>query len=103
MQSIKDSLPIAYDWATFTVSTGQTNYDVKSNVAALFANAVIAKHVSIVFDQEISIRFNSTLMPAIVLTSGDSPFQTPSDFLEIKNIYITNSSGSTVTMKVLLW
>ena len=95
--------PIVYDYASFTITTGQSNYDLASNIAALFSNVTLAKNIVIIFDQNISVKFNSTLMPAISMTLDRSPFQSPVRFLEVKNIFITNSSGSTVNMEVLLW
>ena len=98
-----ETLGIVYDYAQFTVTTGQTDYDVDTNVAALFSNVKVGKNISLKFDQAISVKLNSTLMSAIVLEVGDSPFQFPAKFLDIKNLYITNSSGSTVNMTVLMW
>lgn len=96
------NIPIVYDYQSFTVADGQTDYDVKSNVAALFSNEPVATRISIIFDKNISIKFNNTAMESIGLSLADSPFQLPANFMEITNIYVTNASGSIVTMKVLL-
>ena len=95
--------PIFYDWASFTLTNGQSDYDVKSNVAALFSNVPLAKNISIKFDKAISMKINLTLMPAITLPIGDSPFQSPERFLDIKNIYLSNSSGSSASIQIFLW
>lgn len=98
-----ETIGIAYDFSAFSVLTASTDYDLKSNVAALFLNVKVAKNISIIFDQDISIKFNSTLLPAITLLTSDSPFQFPTKFIDIKNIFLSNSSGSTVNIKILLW
>ena len=93
--------PIQYDWASFTLPANQTNYDVKSNQSALFDNIPLAKNIVIFFNQEITIRFNSTLMPGAVLPISRSPFQSPSRFLDTSNIYLTNTTAATV--EIWLW
>lgn len=98
-----DMHPISYDWASFSVTNGQSDYDVKAGVAALFSNVPVAKNIVIFFDKQISIKFNSTLMPAAVMPISRSPFQSPLRFLDIKNFYLSNSSGSTATVECWLW
>jgi len=95
--------PIVYDWASFSLTNGQSDYDVKANVAALFSNIKLAKNIVIFHSQEIGIRFNSTLMPKATLKISDSPFQSPQRFLDISNFYLSNSSGSSATIIVWLW
>ena len=94
---------ITYDWASFDLATGESDYDVSTEIAALFSNVPVARGMSILFNRNISLKINSTLMPSIVLQIGDSPFQSPLGFLEIKNIYLSNSSGSTANIKILIW
>lgn len=98
-----ENRPITYDYKSFTLNNGQTNYDVDSNQSALFSNVKVAKNVVIFTDQEISVKFNNTAMPAISLPISRSPFQSPARFLEINNIYLTNASGSNATIEILLW
>lgn len=92
---------IVYDYASFNVANGQTNYNVKTSQSATFSNAAVARNVIIFFNKQISIRFNSTLMPAISLPISRSPYQLPSFFLEVRNIFITNASGDTAAIEVL--
>lgn len=89
-----DPITDVYDSASFAVATGQTNNDVKANNATLFKNVNPASYCSIITDQTISIRFNSTSMPAIVMTATESPkrWTRAEHGLKIKNIYITNAS-----------
>lgn len=90
-----------YDYAEFTVADSTTNYDVKSNIATLFKNVGIGRRVQIWVDQTISIRFNSTSMPAINPALFEQPYSFE-DWVLIKNIYITNASGNLATIKVLM-
>ncbi len=93
----------AYDFATFTLNTGTSDYDVKSNQATLFQNIVTAKKVFIWSNQNISFKFNSTIYMAIPLDvgNGESPYE-GKDILLVRNIFITNASGQTATIKILL-
>lgn len=92
-----------YDYATFTLTTGQTDYNVKTNQAALFSNIPVASKIFIWSNQNISFKFNSTSFPAIPLDvgNGESPFEGKDIFLA-GNIFITNASGNTATIKILL-
>jgi hypothetical protein len=94
----------SYDWATFTLNTGTTDYNVKTNQANLFLNIPIAKNVFIWSTQDISFKFNNTGNPAIVFaaaSNGESPFE-GKNFLLVSNIFLTNSSGTNSTIKIML-
>lgn len=93
----------SYDWATFTVNTGTIDYNVKTNQANLFLNISIASKVFIWSTVDISMKFNSTSYPAIPLSvsNGESPYEGKEIFL-VSNIFLTNNSGSTATIKILL-
>jgi len=94
----------AYDWATFTLNTGTTDYNVKTNQANLFLNIPIAKNVFIWSNQDISFKFNNTANPAIVFaaaSNGESPFE-GKQFLLVSNLFLTNASGNNATIKILL-
>lgn len=95
--------PIVYDYASFTLANGASNYDIASEVAALFSNVKVAKNIVIFFNKQISVKFNSTLMPAISLPISRSPFQSPERWLEMTNFYLSNASGSDATVEVILW
>jgi hypothetical protein len=90
-----------YDYAEFTVGTGITDYDVRTNQSALFKNCSTAWLALITFNKNISVKFNSTDMPAIALDYGISPAEWK-DIFKITNIYITNASGANATIKILL-
>ena len=68
-----DTITSVYDAVSTTVANAQTNRDMKANNATLFKNVTEASTCSIITDQTISIRFNSTAMPAIVMTATESP------------------------------
>lgn len=93
----------AYDYATFTLNTGTSDYDVKSNQSSLFQNIIVAKKIFIWSNQNISFKFNSTIYSAIPLDvgNGESPYE-GKDILLVRNIFISNSSGSQATIKILL-
>ena len=97
---------ISYDYKSFTLATGQTDYDIKTNIAELFDNIKVARRVLIKSNVTISFKFNNANLPAIelVISGGinESPFQTPKDFMEVVNIFISNTSGATATISVML-
>lgn len=94
---------IVYDYAQFNVSSGETDYNVDLNQSALFSNVPTAKGLAIFFNRSISLKIGSSLMPEIALTIGDSPFQSPLNFLEFSNLFISNSSGNICAVKILIW
>lgn len=91
----------SYDWASFTLANGQTNNDLKANQSALFKNLPQAKGCVIISDQPISVKINNTAYPAMSITVAQMPWE----FLGykiIKDIYLSNSSGSDANVEVLL-
>lgn len=92
-----------YDFAQFTLNNGQTNYDVKANQASLFSNIVVAKKLFLWSTQDITFRFNNTSNSAITLavSNGESPAEFK-DMIMVTNIYLTNASGQSSTIKILL-
>ena len=100
--SVIDCFNTTYDAVSTTVATGQTNRDMKANNSTLFLNVEKARSLRITTDQTISIRFNSTDMPAIVMTATESPRVITRGFewLVVTNIFVTNGSWSTANMKI---
>ena len=91
-----------YDFvSSFTVATATTNYDLKTQQSSAFKNVPKAWLVIIWTDQDISIKQNSTSNPSISIPTGESPFEFR-DILAITNIYITNASGETANIKIML-
>jgi hypothetical protein len=88
-----------YDSASFTVNTGTTDYNVDSSVAAMFTNVPKAYFTEIRTNQNISVKLNATTNTAIVINSADSPYII--DQVAVKNIFISNSSGSNATINLL--
>lgn len=88
-----------YENHEYTVATGQTNNALLAQTDA-FATVPVATLVSIRTDQTITVRFNVNTNNAITVTSTDSPFET--DYLEVTDVFITNASGSTANIKILL-
>jgi predicted secreted protein len=67
---------------------------MKANNTTLFNNVDNATYCSITTDQTITVKFNNTSMPGIVITSSESPkrWTRAEHGLKISNIYITNAS-----------
>lgn len=103
--SVIDSYNTTYDAVSTTVVTGQTNRDMKANNATLFANVDQARFVRITTDQTVTLRFNSTTNPWIIMTASESPrkFTRAEEGLIVTNIYVTNASWSTANMKFELY
>lgn len=97
-----------YDFASFTVTNGQTDYNVATQVATLFKNVTNARYVEIIATlsgtRQVSIKFNATDNPAMTLsrTRPKREIRPPHEGLEVKNIYITNASGATITFVIFM-
>jgi len=96
-------LPKTYDQKKFTLPANSTTYDVATSQATLFNNIPYAHNVILIFNKEIKVQFNSTLMPLAILPLSRSPFQSPSRFLEVSNIFLTESNGVDVDCEIWLW
>jgi hypothetical protein len=91
-----------YDFvASFAVADATTNYNLKTQQATSFLNVPNAWLAVIWTDQDITVRLNSVDNPAIAIGMADSPFEFR-DIFKITNIFITNASGSTANIKVML-
>lgn len=93
---------IRYDYKEFALANGQSDYDVKANILDLFNNVSLAKRVIIKTNKTISFKFNNTILPAVELRVGDSPYQSPENFIDVSNIYLTNGSGAEATIAIWL-
>ena len=101
---MKDTMkPLTYDQKLFTLPGNSTDYDVKSEQSDLFKNVPNASHVVLFFDKEVKVRFNTEVMPLAILPISRSPFQSPTGFLEIKNLFLTEANGDDVEVEVWLW
>lgn len=96
-------LPISYDYKSFTLNNGETDYDVDANQADLWDNIVTASRFIIKFNRQIDCKLNSVLFNAFTLKIGDTPFQPPPDFILLKNLFLSNSSGSAATIQIWLF
>ena len=76
------------------------DYDLRAQQSASFKNVPNAHYFEIHTDQNISIKFNSTDMPAIALDVFDSP-HVFNNMLNINSAFLTNVSGNTANIKVL--
>ena len=94
----KEYLSDDYDNLEFTLASGITNYDVRTNVTGAFTAHDLYTTINIRTDQNITIKLNSTSNNAITVTSN-RPFELD-NLIEIKEIYITNASGNTANIKI---
>lgn len=102
----------SYENIEFNLATGQTDYDLAANqptfltffgpesAATSTANGRYPSSIQIRTNATISVKLTSTSMHAITITSTDSPFTIVGCL--IKNVYITNNSGSTAAIKILV-
>lgn len=92
-----------YDSVEFALTTGQTDYNVATNQATSFVNAPYAHSIVIRTDQTITVKFNASTNTAITISRGEGSLTITRDMgIEVTNIFITNSSGSTANIKVLM-
>lgn len=88
-----------YDYTSLTQATATTDVDIRTTEATAFKNwSSVYSLVEITTDQEISVKFNSTTMPAITITSSMSPYVR--DDLAIQDIYISNASWSNANITI---
>jgi len=99
---IVDAIYDTYDFVpSFAVANSTTDYDLDAQQVAAFKNVPKAWLVIIWTDQDITIKLNSTSNPSINIGLNESPFELRNIIL-VDNIYITNVSGNTANIKVML-
>lgn len=91
-------LPQGYDNPEFTLASGLSDYNLLANVSGAFQNFDSYSTLNIRSDQSVTVKLNSTSNAAITI-QGNKPFELENKIL-IKNIYITNNSGSTANIKI---
>jgi len=94
-----------YESIEFNVTTATTDYDLDSQQATFLSvvgptgpNEQFPGEVIIRTNNTITVKFNATTNMGITLTSTDSPLVWNG---EVRNIYITNNSGSTAAVKII--
>lgn len=96
---VQEPLTLDYDSVEFTLASPLTNYDLKTNETAAFQFCNKWTTLSLRSDQNITIRLNATTYNAITITAG-RPFEM-NNLCEIRNIFLTNASGSTANIKMI--
>lgn len=89
-----------YDSAEFSVANSTTDYNVATNQTAAFSRVLTASRMILRTDRNISIRLNSNTDPTITVQTVDSPFELTG--VPITNLFITNNSGGSATIKLIL-
>lgn len=101
---VEGPVSTVYDSSEASITTGQTNYDIRANFTGAFVNVRKARACVIRSDQTVTVRFNSTSGPAITLDVSEGRLEISKEMgLEIGDIYITNASGNTAAIKILLF
>jgi hypothetical protein len=111
--NIHQSNDLYYENVEFQLATGSTNYQVSTNLGTSqtgtfggyfgMSNSLLgrfATEVVIRTNQTITVKLNSTSNDNITIASTDSPYTILG--IKITDIYISNNSGSTATIKLLL-
>jgi|ERR1035437_1630185 hypothetical protein len=101
----------SYESIEFNLPTGNTDYDLDANQVTFLSvfgietsgndthNGRYPSSVVIRTNATISVKLNNSTGMAITITSTDSPFVIKG--VQLKNLFITNNSGSTAAMKLL--
>lgn len=93
-----------YENIEFDLTNGSIDYDLdaqQSTFLAVFnqeAQPKIPTYVEIRTNFTISVRLNSTSGQSITITSTDSPYVI--EGVKVRNMFITNNSGSTAAVKL---
>ena len=90
-----------YESIEFDLNTGQSDYDLDSNQSTFLAKFGLEhpSQVRIRTNQTISVKLNTTDDHAVTIASTDTPFDIRG--VVIKNMFLSNSSGSTAAVKLL--
>lgn len=97
---VQHPLGRAYDSMEFSLADGQTDYDVKANVTGAFENLLTYTTINLRTTKDITVKLNSTSNRAITVSRARSAFDLD-NMMEITNIYITNASGATASIKII--
>ena len=88
-----------YESIEFTLSDGQSDYDLDSQQTTFRANLKPCHYVEIYSTQNITIKFNATTNHSITVRANSREVF---DRQIANNIYLTNSSGSDSTINLYL-
>jgi hypothetical protein len=95
-----------YDADQFTIATGVSEYDVLAGRGPDGANKLwvngTGEYVFLQFDENISIKINATTNASIFCYADRGQINLTELVREVDNFYITNDSGNTVTIDVVM-
>ena len=91
-----------YDSVEFTVAASTTNYDVRTNVANAFTNVPVARFVELITNCDITVKLNLNTNHGITVLATDGKLNILPDRerLKVTNIFITNATAGTSTIKL---
>ena len=91
----------AYDSAEFELPNNSTDYDLATNQSTIAFNKVtVANDVLLRTDRNISFKVNSANNATITLSSTEGELSYSN--IKTSNLYLTNTSGATANIKILL-
>ena len=96
---VKPALGRLYDSIEFTLASGQTDYNIKVNESAAFSALKSYTTINIRTTKEITLKLNDSDLSAITIPRT-RPFELD-DLMEIINMFISNNSGETASIKII--
>lgn len=103
-KKVSEDYKDVYDSTEFDLTSPQTNYNVKVNVPELFNNIKNIHSLIIKTNKAIGIRLNSIINPLITIGVKEKELAIGKSIgFEVTNIYLTNTSGLTATIKISLF
>lgn len=106
MRIKQTAIATKYDTDQFTIATGVSDYNVLTTRGPDGANKLWVngegKYIELLHDQNISIKLNDSANPAIVCYKNRGLIILTDIVRQVENIFITNASGSTVTIDIII-
>ena len=88
-----------YESYTSSIANAASDWDLKAQETA-FDKSGVYSLVKVRTDQTISVKFNNTSNDAVTITSSESPKEFN---LPVRNVYVSNASGSTASVQIELY
>ena len=97
--TIEPSATQNYDSTEFAIGNATTDYNIASNQASAFLRVPTALKFNIRTDRRITVKINTNTDPGITVDAIDSPFELS---IPTTNLFITNNSGATANIRLIL-
>lgn len=96
----RETIADEYESIEFNLANGVSDYDIKANEGA-FAAFAVAGDCVIRSSKTITAKINATTNPTITVNARQ-PFELARK-IEVGNLFLTNNSGATAAIKILLF